>query len=176
MNGTTANEEITIDYGKEWEQAWRNHVANWQPPPGAKSYVPAYQLQQQINRKVKTVDEGGMGSHIHTYCHEEYRRMNGLKPDKEDYHRCRAVKRYRTSNDDEFRYVVETFSTKADKNFSYFIIHDVLFDVPRDIFHFEDAGHSRDHQMPWSFRHEMMVPDDMWPKAWMNKIPMAAKK
>merc|ERR1712226_573657 len=28
-------EELFLDYGDEWEEAWNEHVRNWQPPEGA---------------------------------------------------------------------------------------------------------------------------------------------
>ena len=46
---------------------------------------------------------------------------------------------------------------------------EVLFAVPRDAFVFQDVLYSRDHHLQSSFRHEMMIPNDMMPKAWMNQ-------
>jgi SET domain len=32
-------EELFLDYGPGWEEAWKSHVATWTPPKGAESYV-----------------------------------------------------------------------------------------------------------------------------------------
>ena len=32
-------EELFMDYGEAWSQAWQTHVNNWQPPPNAGDYV-----------------------------------------------------------------------------------------------------------------------------------------
>jgi hypothetical protein len=162
-----ANEEVLIDYGKEWEDAWKDHVENWNAPENADNYNTGYELERMLDLEVRTVEEGGMGEHIKSYCHETYRRINGLKPSKNDYHSCRAIKRYKTS-EGETRYLVELFSREEDEDISFLEVSEILFDIPRDAFLFEDAPYTRDHQMPWSFRHEMMIPDDMFPKAWMN--------
>eukprot|EP00531_Pseudo-nitzschia_arenysensis_P005946 CAMPEP_0116124234 /NCGR_PEP_ID=MMETSP0329-20121206/5174_1 /TAXON_ID=697910 /ORGANISM="Pseudo-nitzschia arenysensis, Strain B593" /LENGTH=871 /DNA_ID=CAMNT_0003618205 /DNA_START=253 /DNA_END=2868 /DNA_ORIENTATION=+ len=37
-------EELFLDYGDEWEEAWQNHVQNWKAPPGSENYVSATDL------------------------------------------------------------------------------------------------------------------------------------
>lgn len=50
-------------------------------------------------------------------------------------------------------------------------LQNVLFNIPRDGLYFEDVPYTRDHYMFSSFRHEMMIPDDMFPEVWKN-IPV----
>jgi hypothetical protein len=45
----------------------------------------------------------------------------------------------------------------------------VLFAVPRDAFLFLDTPHTWDYYLHSSFRHEVMIPDNMFPEAWINK-------
>lgn len=42
-------EEVFIDYGREWEDAWDKHVANWKPPvsDSFKSYVSPTELNEK---------------------------------------------------------------------------------------------------------------------------------
>ena len=44
----------------------------------------------------------------------------------------------------------------------------IYWDVPKSAFYFEDLPRTRDHIQPWSFRHEMMIPDDVFPERWKN--------
>ena len=37
-------EEVFLDYGKEWDQAWKSHLDDWMPVEGADNYVDASQL------------------------------------------------------------------------------------------------------------------------------------
>jgi len=37
LRGISAGEELFVDYGAEWEEAWREHVDAWKPPPPASS-------------------------------------------------------------------------------------------------------------------------------------------
>jgi hypothetical protein len=45
---------------------------------------------------------------------------------------------------------------------------EVVFAAPRDAFQFLDAPYSRDHYLHKSFRHPMMIPDDIFPDSWRN--------
>ena len=38
------NQELFLDYGDEWEQAWQKHVKEWKPTKGADQYVSAIDL------------------------------------------------------------------------------------------------------------------------------------
>lgn len=48
-------EELFMDYGDEWEAAWKSHVANWKPPPEADSYV--YPEDMDETEPLRTVIE-----------------------------------------------------------------------------------------------------------------------
>ena len=39
-----AGEEILMDYGSEWEEAWKNFIANWTAPPDSEEYVISFEL------------------------------------------------------------------------------------------------------------------------------------
>jgi SET domain len=60
-----ANEEILIDYGPEWEAAWKEHVRNWKKPPFADDYQAAYDLQRDLDGELPTeYYDKGIGEHI----------------------------------------------------------------------------------------------------------------
>lgn len=46
-------EEVFVDYGVEWEQAWEAHVANWSPPDKVDSWLTA----REANDHAKVVPE-----------------------------------------------------------------------------------------------------------------------
>ena len=41
------NEEIFLDYGDEWEAAWKEHVRNWKPLEGAEHYISSYEMEER---------------------------------------------------------------------------------------------------------------------------------
>jgi hypothetical protein len=42
----------------------------------------------------------------------------------------------------------------------------ILWNVTRDALYFQDMPYGRDHHQPWAFRHEMHIPDDIFPEIW----------
>ena len=49
-------EEIFLDYGDAWEDAWLRHVQNWKPVDDAESFIPAFELNQ-IEEFLRTSEE-----------------------------------------------------------------------------------------------------------------------
>ena len=166
-------EEVLISYGEEWESAWNEHVTHWQAPPHSDSYIPAYQLDRI--KKLRTTAEGSYSSeNKDIFCRDEYRIFAGFK--KADYHlhSCRIADRYWDQKSGEYRYTAEIVERLEyvdavgypDLCFEY--LREVLFDVPRDCFFIEDSFYSRDHAQPWSFRHDIRIPDELIPDAWID--------
>lgn len=183
------NEEIFIDYGVQWDVAWSHHVKKWQPAKDNHSetrpYIPAFKLENDVNLVIKTMnDDYSIGSfyyhyseNIKVYIREEYRLMRGLKPaaNNEEFHRCRPISKYYPKrNDDkstEALYLTEIvkFQTYNIQKICTIKVTEIMFNLPRDAFHFVDEAYTRDNQREQAFRHEMMIPDDMFPEAWKNR-------
>jgi len=51
-------EEVFINYGREWELAWNDHVAKWEPEEGSESYLsgPIFQ-QMNLVSAIRTLEE-----------------------------------------------------------------------------------------------------------------------
>jgi hypothetical protein len=52
-----ADEEITLDYGPEWEAAWTKHVESWDPDEDDKNYIAASDYMEQGLFTVRTKEE-----------------------------------------------------------------------------------------------------------------------
>ena len=53
-----AGEEVTLNYGYQWEAAWKDHVAEWTAVPGSEDYMNAYNFNEAESEKVvRTVEE-----------------------------------------------------------------------------------------------------------------------
>jgi len=184
-------EEITIDYGIEWETAWQEHVKNFDPPrPG---YRPAFELNDMVDLKIPTAFEPlenqleGVITFCRSYYFPEDHDFSPYKFDTDEdtdegadwHYTCRVLMRH-----DNNRYTVEVFHRERWLNkFDIYEQHKdtplyILFDVPRDAMFFRDKVYARDHHQPWAFRHEMGLPDDIFPDVWKNykKEPKAAMK
>eukprot|EP00536_Pseudo-nitzschia_multiseries_P018660 jgi/Psemu1/316138/fgenesh1_kg.2852_\ len=175
-------EEITIDYGIEWETAWQEHVKNFDRP--RRFYTPAFELNEMIDLRIPTAFEPLQQQFegIITFCRPYYFPPDyDIAPykfetdeDTEDwgeYHyTCRVLIRR-----DDNRYTVEVFERERwlDKFDMYERRKDspvyILFDLPRDAIFFRDMVYQRDHHQPWSFRHDMRLPDEIFPEAWKDQ-------
>lgn len=176
------DEELLIDYGPEWEEAWQKHVADWfaqeKIPTGtALPYLPASELnenkEQVLLEAVKDkVDYSYMGHGVRLHC---YYYGNAIQVPHDYDHQyseamqeCRPVKAYRSQTSNELLFWAEIIEWIEDGKHWQAIVHDVIFDASASIFNFEDDPYNTAHKMPWSFRHAMAIPDDMLPAAWIN--------
>lgn len=169
------DEEVYLDYGTSWEQAWQNHVSNWAPPLGASEYRPAFELNDDHHLILNTMDEKVYdGNLLELKCHEFYRVVNGKEP-LEDFnfmHHCRPLARtqHRGENGDFYSYIVIVyyrFENDGDDH-CWEEPMEVLFDLPRDAFFFVDVPYTRDIHQLWAFRHPIGIPDDIMPEAWLD--------
>ena len=164
-----------IDYGDEWQEAWDQHVAEWQPPPKAGEYVEAYVLDRF--KRLKTTREGSYSSETKDiFCRDEYRMFAGFEKADFHLHSCRIADRYLHRKSGDYRYIaeimerVEYVSAEGYPEVCREYLREVLFDVPRDCFFIEDSYYSRDHAQPWSFRHDLRIPDRILPDAWIDNL------
>lgn len=176
-----AGEEILMDYGDDWADAFSRHVANWKPPPEAAWYRPSDELNEDPDLVVRTQQEGGYDWFVDLHCRDYYREAQYLPHSKYLLHRCDVIERRWTPNGYRYTAVVfdyygdddedeENDKTEGDPSTQCQLTDttEMLFDLPRDAFVFDDAMYSRDHQQPWAFRQPIGIPDYMMPEAWKN--------
>eukprot|EP00980_Cylindrotheca_fusiformis_P010646 scaffold2366_cov115-Cylindrotheca_fusiformis.AAC.20 len=174
-------EEILIDYGVEWENAWKQHVREFRIE--REHYIPAFELNSIADLRVYTVNEYDYVSDgVLVFCRRVHILMAGIDIEEADdwegyrsdpYPRlgiypCRVLER---NHDDS--YTVELTpqadtSSPSEEDGEERGVSYVLFDVPRDIFYFRDEPMERDHHQSWAFRHDMRIPDEMFPDIWRN--------
>jgi hypothetical protein len=155
------NEEILIDYGKAWEQAWQEHVQNFVP---RKNYVPAHELNEMESIVYRTSQERAyQNDKVQLWCRSWY--LNRFVRGFQDDAQCRILKQLGKD-----RYMVQLMSfhsfdydgiTRVDKG-------EVFWNVPSDAFYFSDIPYTRDHHLFEAFRQSIMIPDELFPDAWKN--------
>jgi hypothetical protein len=148
-------EEIFMDYGDEWEHAWQYHLAHWEPPREVDWYRPSSELNEDPDLVVRTATEGSYDDSLFLSCREYYLVRQGLEPSDYQIHPCVVVDRRWTP--DGYRYRAELVEDDEDegrvvRGTCRRKVFEVLWDLPRDAFYFEDMMYSLDHLQAWSFR------------------------
>jgi hypothetical protein len=186
-------EEIWIDYGDAWTRTWEAHVADWQPPLGADAYAPAYVHDDAIQslRTTQELQTHPYPDNIFTSCFYAYNRttlasasesvvtvpwqvtrgvfeLRNLRP-------CVVLKR-ENSQITRQRKKQGTLFTVQIKNRPGLTpeeeippgeVH-VVSKVPRHAVRFSDKPYTTDPHLEGSFRHELHLPNDIFPEDWKD--------
>lgn len=125
------------------------------------------------------------------YFEREWDRKVDMREDSDDVHHnpCNVTMRYGLDDDedsdDDDNDVVGTDNANTEHQYLYTIelevkkqvgntfiseLHEIT-NVPRDAIAFVNLPYSSEIFLKNAFRHEMILPDDVFPKAWMNLIP-----
>ena len=174
-------EEILMDYGDEWQTAWEAHLASWQPP----TRIPA-KLAAELNNetKLRTTFEELTERHypatVDLFCDTLVR-----NPDTQwkEHYAAGTLKEHLASKDaawwpceilrykmdpatGQVLYTIHMFEWNGEQVQNSILVED----VPREIFHFVDQPYTSDNLMPLAFRHDIRIPDELFPKAWRNLV------
>ena len=170
-------EEIFINYGIEWENAWEEHVKDWKPPKNENGdhLTPIYHLnslkdilteKEQKNKPYQ--------SHVATICFVRATVMDFNGPSTKwsnfkvesdasnmsDSFRCRVTKRSKNGLSYDVVAQADDFETTA---------HEVVItDVPRHAIEFVNQPYTSDQHLENAFRHSIGIPDDIFPSKWMD--------
>jgi hypothetical protein len=173
-------EELFLDYGNGWEEAWNNHVASWKPPTGnALDYTYTGEMdetaplrtmkEQQTKPYAKNV---GLMCNTPDWDREKSNKITWTEPQwswgMEGYVNCRILERTKGAHGDSVYTVELMFNRHKLKYDPKIPMKDRYIDkkVPRRAIRFIDLPYSSDEHLPGVFRHPIAMPDDLFPKQW----------
>ena len=168
-------EEVTIDYGEAWNEAWDDHVNSWAVPDGVLGINPATvleKLNEDLTKPIKTEleqKESPNPSCVRTACYSE--RYNGTYVTTEakspNLRFCNVTDRYRKGN--EYWYDAKMGDSdhfpKEEASDD-----DVVNNIPRSAIKFVVDEYCSDIHLKNAFRHEMHVPDGIYPDLWLGLV------
>lgn len=169
-------EEIFLDYGSEWDAAWKDHVKNWKAPKD--KYTPIYMLNmEEIIRTRKELIENPYPENAMTICfvqnsiddnvHSEevnWKNFSVRSDFMKDSRECEIIDRTEEHIDSADKAVFEykaTVSNDVDRDI-------IISGLPREAIEFVDNPYSSDQHLLDGFRHPIHIPDDIFPKNWKN--------
>lgn len=177
-------EELFLDYGVEWEKAWWEHVA--QPRSGETYYVPAWQLNGDHTQPLYTVFEGIHGrlypQRVDIRCDKAF--LDHSVTEWEDAIRNERLQTWLFHNSQRLLpceilrrknwegrllyTVVMMEEYENDENGQPQLNNHIVEDIPREGIKFVDRPYTSDLFLPGAFRHDIRIPDKMFPDSWRN--------
>lgn len=172
-------EEILIDYGDEWEIAWQYHVNTY--PVTSSEYRSAAQLNADTTVHLKTefdILDGALPypENIKIMCNYAFSKpveewmpqwqagtiLEFIEKVDEYFWPCEIINRKIDGQSNTWYTVVVTDEDK---------IETVKFpNIPREGIRFFDKPYTSNIHWSSSFRHDMKVPEELFPVAWRNNV------
>ena len=172
-------EEILIDYGDEWEIAWQYHVNKFAATSSV--YRSAAQLNADTTMPLKTefdILDGALPypENVKIMCNNAFSKpietwilqwqagtiMEFIEKEDEYFWPCELVNLKVDGQSNKWYTAVVT---NEDKNVT------VKFPkVPREGIRFFDQPYTSNIHWSGSFRHDMRIPEELFPDAWRNNV------
>jgi len=188
-------EEIYLNYGKEWEDAWWKHDRDiWKP--SNTHYTPSYVMDDAIRmmRTEQEQKEHPYPDNLFTSCFYRYsdrseeERATGQNSKKKDsitsfrwhltkglydlknFRPCQVLKRME-DNSGRSAYAARILN-RPGLDITEIIPKDelhVVTHIPRAAIQFSDKAYTTDQHLKYAFRHEIGLPEELIPSSWKIK-------
>lgn len=177
-------EELFLDYGDTWEQAWEDRVKAWEGREEREEYISATQYNSLYrNDPIRTDYEQFLDPYPENLiinCHAalidsafeelaynypgnyenglDFIKQIGWVSDKKGFD-CDVLKRHPET---------ETYDVSVKYMQDDDLYEEPHESIPREAITFVDSPYSTDMHLSDAFRHPIGIPDDMLPDAWRN--------
>jgi hypothetical protein len=165
-------DEILLDYGEAWQAAWDHHTKEFSP------FENDYEYASESNRQfhfLKTSDEflvEKYPSNLRTTCYYKFEStykagpINWIPPQLQfqNLFPCTILQRFEANN--TYTVLIQNPETKL--NTVKIPDAHVVQNVPRYAIRLDDKMRSSDQNLKEAFRHEIHIPDDIFPISWRD--------
>lgn len=172
-------EELFLDYGDAWEEAWNRHNQSWIQDPKTQNYLGARDWNDVMaSTPIRTYQEvfyDPYPPNVHIRCHvdiidEDYEPSAKLDWGPTEYgYECEVTERM-IDNKGKDTYKVRVLTEQIDRWHTDFDGPQLLDvdNVPREAIRFFDLPFTSDLFLEGTFRHFIGLPDELMPKQWKN--------
>lgn len=178
-------DEIFLNYGPDWERAWHDHVHKWKPIDSDKENAMVYaNIFDKMTKVIQTIREQQASPYpndFFTSCYYKYHSSkSSLQSDimwnetKTTLHDsflrpCMILDRVE-GKEKQFYYTVgiqNRFGLSEQQRIPQGKPHIVHY-VPRHAIKFSTKLYTTDQHLEHAFRHEINVPESIYPDGWLD--------
>lgn len=188
LRDISENEEIFIDYGSDWSEAWKSHVESFESSTEHdKQYISASDYNHANDEKTSVVrtaseqQDNPYPENLQTVCFftagvgVSRKEANGVvytSWNTAEYHQClrpcSVLDRYEQGgailHKAEMLPLYDGLTPGCELDGNY-----VVTDIPREAIRIADRPYTSDVFLKNAFRHAIGVPDGFFPETWMQK-------
>ncbi len=170
------DEEIFIDYGKDWDVSWQKHIDNWEPVKDSESFIPIHRMstgaviltdvEQRRDPYPPNIEiicflhRNIFEETVEGYTQFEYDDYFVEVDNQNDSKPCKIVNRS-TNDDDEIVYRISVARNEGGRPF-------FVNNVPQEAIQMVNRPYSSDQHIENGFRHEIYIPDAIFPEKWRD--------
>lgn len=196
LRNIDVGEELLLDYGIEWDNAWKEHVKQWKPPNNnnnqSKPYIYPADIDETLPlRTVNELKKLPYPNHLTTICmtpdwhrkNENHTTWYDITADTDTSSEwfelmtyCHILERIHVVESDDYIYTVSLIFTYNDnkKLISYYNESIPLdkqyidYQVPRHAIRFIEKPYHDDEHLLSAFRHPIQLPSSLTPISWQT--------
>ena len=165
-------DEILLDYGDSWQAAWDQYVKTFVPPTGDYEYARVANEQMKLLRTPQELMANPYPSNLRTTCFYKFL-PTSHSPDHwtvpeyqfQNLYPCRVLERHNNNV-----YTVLVNNPESGLNPTKIPANHIVTNVPRRAIRLDDKQHSSDQNLVNAFRHEIQIPDEIFPSAWRDLV------
>ena len=177
-------EEITINYGQEWEHAWNNHVQHWISPEKADEYTPAHAWRHLDELPPHNDVQPGkaLPTNVMTVCWIDIDIQTVRQPNhnarNNDENKDDTTWTWKTTSTDCLSQTKRCwiYNRQPDTTYTVSILlnnqYQMVQNLPRHAIQIVDRPYTSNQYLRKAFRHEAHLPDDMVPENWRDLVPV----
>ena len=175
-------EELFLNYGATWEQAWTEHVAHWKPSD-IENYVYPSGIDETLDLRTVTEQETKpYAPNLATVCRNPFWERGPFEyqweepashPEDVSWNCwCHILEKEVDRKEEELGYTV-SLQCHDYKEYDPSVPRSkqqILANVPRHAIHWENKPFQSDQFMNSVFRHPMTFPSELVPTQWKRKV------
>jgi hypothetical protein len=181
MKDIQEDEEIFIDYGQAWDDAWQKHVNDWKRTPDSEYFLPINRLNQSgdsqdILRTEAEQRKEPYPPNVEIICYVQksifdqetqtrgeinYERYMAEAENQNNSEKCKIVRRSEDASNGQSKYLVAITKVEGGRTIQ-------VNNVPRRSIELVNRPYSSDQHLENGFRHEIQIPDSIFPEKWRD--------